>query len=484
MRPGTNTTIQSQLPPTTPPTNTGTWFVVGIAAQGPTTPQAATSPAQWQAIYGGRGSNPLLSDAVETYFAQGGSRVYTARVVGPAAIAASVDLMDAETPTPAASCTISAIGPGAYANGWQIVIATATGGITVTVEDSTGKVLEESNVIATLADLEAYAEGSSLIAVTVTGTQLPAPGTFALASGDDDIANVVTAQYTAALAQFNWDLGPGQVSAPGVTTTAILTAVVDHADASIGTAGSRVAYCELPDSDVAATLTGDASPIRSLGTAARRAALFTPWMDIAPATGTSGRRAVPPSAFAAGKAAFNDTTTGNPNQAAAGIRGILSTAVRAHATFSDADRETLNNAGINVIRPMAGGFRIYGNVTAVDRNTDPLYYQLANVRLDMAIEVQANAIQEEYMFSQIDGGGTDAADLGNELVNMLTNWLTLKALFIGANGTAFTVDTASDVNTPATAQEGELLATIAYCRSPGAEQVNLNIVRATVAQGV
>jgi hypothetical protein len=67
---------------------------------------------------------------------------------------------------------------------------------------------------------------------------------------------------------------------------------------------------------------------------------------------------------------------------------------------------------------------------------------------------------------------------------MLTNWLTLKALFIGANGTAFTVDTASDVNTPATAQEGELLATIAYCRSPGAEQVNLNIVRATVAQGV
>jgi hypothetical protein len=150
----------------------------------------------------------------------------------------------------------------------------------------------------------------------------------------------------------------------------------------------------------------------------------------------------------------------------------------------DSDRALLNTAGINVIRKMPQGYVIYGNVTAVNRITDPLYYQLSNVRLDTAIEVQANAIQEEYMFSQIDGGGTDAADLGNELVNMLTTWLAKNALFVGKNGFAFVVDTSGDVNTPTTAQAGELLGTIAYVRSPGAEQVNLNIVRSTVAQGV
>lgn len=483
MRPGTNTTIQSQLPPTTPPTDTGTWFIIGIAAQGPTTPQPATSLAQWQGIFGGRGSNPLLSDSVETYFAEGGSRVYTARVVGPAPKAAFVDLMDGEG-TPAASCTVSAIGPGAYANGWQIVVATSSDGITITVQDANGTILEESNDLTSLADLQAYAAGSSTIAVNVTGTQLPAAGTFALAGGDDDIANVTTQQYQDALAQFDWDLGPGQVSAPGVTTTAVITVVAQHAASSQGTAGSRVAYCDLPDTATATTLVGDASPIRALGTTARRCALWAPWQDIAPVTGTSGKRAVPPSAFAAGKAAANDTATGNPNQAAAGIRGILVSSINSHAKFTDAERESLNTAGVNVIRSMAGGFRIYGNVTAVDRNADPLYYQLSNVRLDMAVEVQADAIQEEYVFSEIDGAGIDAANFGNELANMLSAWQTLGALYVGANGLAYTVDTSADVNTPTTEGEGELIATIAYCRSPGAEQVNLNIVRSTVAQGV
>jgi hypothetical protein len=46
------------------------------------------------------------------------------------------------------------------------------------------------------------------------------------------------------------------------------------------------------------------------------------------------------------------------------------------------------------------------------------------------------------------------------------------------------VDTASDVNTPSTEALGELLATLAYSRAPGAEQVNLNIVRASAATGV
>lgn len=481
MRPGTNTTIQSQLPPTTPPVNTGTWFVLGVCSQGPTTPQAATSFAQWAAIYGGRGSNPLLSDSVETYFNEGGSQVVTGRIVGPSAVNASIALLGAAS---APSITVTALGPGAYANGYKVVVA-GSGPYTITIEDSNSNILEVSNSLSTVADAVAYGQTSSYVTVTANGTVIPTAGTFSLTGGNDDVADITTTQYTNALALFTWDLGPGQVSAPGQTTTAIITAVVQHASASQGTQGSRVAYCDLPDSNVAATLTGDASPITALGITARRAGLFAPWLDIAPVTGTTGTRAVPPSAFAAGKACKNDAATGNPNQASAGVKfGVLSSPVNIHATFSDTDRQTLNTAGINLIRKMPQGYVIYGNVTAVNRNTDPLYYQLSNVRLDMAIEVEADAIQEEYVFSQIDGAGTDAADMGNELVNMLTGWLDLKALFVGKNGFAFTVDTTGDINTPITASEGELLGTIAYVRSPGAEQVNLNIVRGTAAQGV
>ncbi|MGZ4530807.1 MAG: phage tail sheath subtilisin-like domain-containing protein [Mycobacteriaceae bacterium] len=428
-------------------------------------------------MYGQRGTNPLLSDSVETYFREGGSQVVTARVVGPGAVYASVNLLDSGS---AASCTVKAIGPGAYANGYKIVVATVTGGYTITIEDSSSNVLEESNLLVTLSDAVNYGVTSSYVTITATGTNRPASGTFTLASGADDISSVTTTQYQAALALFTRDFGPGQVSVPGVTTSAVLTALAQHAQ-SLG----RVAYGDLPDATSAATLEGDASPITALGVTARTCALWTPWVDIAPVAGSTGLRAVPPSAFAAGRAAANDAATGNPNLAAAGVRGILTTPVQLHATFSDADREALNTAGINVIRPMARSFRIYGNVTAVNRLADPLYFMLSNARLDMAIQAQANAIQEEYMFSQIDGAGNDAASFGNELVNMMTEWLTLGALFVGVNGTpAFTVDSGSDVNTSTTESQGELLATIAYVRSPGAEQVNLNIVRASVAQGL
>lgn len=487
MRPGTNDTIQSQLPPTTPPTNTGTWLVAGVTSQGPTAPQPASSFSVWQQIYGGRGTNPLLSDSVETHFAQGGSQVVTARVVGPGAVSALIAITGAGS---ASSITVTAIGPGVYANGYKVVIATVSGGYSITIEDSSSNVLETSNTLVTVADAVAYGQTSQYVTVAANGTVVPTPGTYTLATGADDIADITTTQYANALALFTAQYGPAQVSCPGVTTTAVLTAVVQHCNTA-GPPGFRVAIGDLPDSTSAATLIGDASSITSLGTLGRCVGLFTPWMDIAPVSGTTGNRAVPPSAFYTGLAAKSDAASatsavpsGNPNLPIAGLNGVLTTAVDAHATFSDADRQSLNTAGINVIRPMANGFRIYGNVTVVNRITDPLYYQLSNARLDMAILANAQAIQEEYMFTQLDGLGIDIANFGGELVNMMTEWQGVGALFPNSAGVFFTVDTSPDVNTPTTEAEGELLGTIAYARSAGAEQVNLNIVRASAATGV
>ena len=46
------------------------------------------------------------------------------------------------------------------------------------------------------------------------------------------------------------------------------------------------------------------------------------------------------------------------------------------------------------------------------------------------------------------------------------------------------VDTGSDVNTITSEAAGNLTATLAYRRSPGAEQVNLNLVRVPITQAV
>jgi hypothetical protein len=427
-------------------------------------------------VYGGRGTNPILSDSVETYFAQGGSRVITARTVGPAAAAATIPMPGAAS---APSIQVTAIGPGTYANGWNVVVATVTGGYTITIEDASSNVLEVSNVLVTLADALAYGATSSYVKITATGTVVPVAGTGTLAGGVDDVASITTTQYQNALALFTSDLGPGQVSVPGVATSAVQTAIAAHCSQY-----GRVGLADLVDTPTVATLTAAASTISALGSQARSVALFTPWLDIAPVAGTAGNRGVPPCAFVAGKMAKNDAATGNPNIPCAGVEGILETAVNAHATFVAIDRQTLNTAGINVIRPMVGGFRIYGNVTAVNRLSDPLYFMLSNIRLDMAIEAQANQIQEEYMFSQLDGNGVDLADYGNDLGNMMTEWQVLGALFPNSQGVYYTVDVGVDVNTPSSEAQGIEAATIAYARAPGAEQVNLNIVRASAATGV
>jgi hypothetical protein len=480
MRPGINTTIQTPTPPSTPVVNTGTWFITGYTVSGPVAPTPILSFQQYQQVFGARTTNSaLMSDAAETFFAKGGALLVVGRVVGPAAINATIII-------PTTSLVVTAIGPGAYANGYKVVV-TGTGPFTIQIQDASSNILETSNSLASTDDAVAYGQTSSYVTVAKTSATLPTAGTYVLATGADDFSSISASDYTTAATRFTYDMGPGQISAPGQTTTAILTAIANHAAAN-----NRRHFGDLPDtanassSSATSTLTAAATSITALGTVARATSLWTPWVDIAPVTGGSGNRPVPPSAIAAAAYAVVDTL-GNPNQAAAGVNGIISGVLDVRQTFLDADRATLNSAGINVIRSMAGGFRIYGFVTAVNRLTDPLYYQLPNTRLDMYIRAHGEAIAEEYFGSQIDGQGLDAARYGNELTAMLAALYSIPgggALFGATAQDAFTVDTGSDVNTPTSESLGNLTATIAYRRSPGAEQVNLNIVRVPITQAV
>jgi hypothetical protein len=386
---------------------------------------------------------------------------------------------------PTTSITVTAIGPGAYANGYKVVVATVTGGYTIQIQDSNSNPLETSNVCVTVGDAVLYGQTSSYVTIVATGSGVPTAGTYTLATGADDAVDITTTQYAAALAQFTYGMGPGQVSAPGQTTTAILTAVQAHA-----TLNNRRAFGDLADtafassSSATATLVAAAAPITALGTGAHDISLWAPWVDIAPVVGGTGTRQVPPSAIAAAAYAVVDVL-GNPNQAAAGVNGIVTGILDVRQAFVDADRQTLNYAGVNVIRAMAGGFRIYGFVTACNRITDPLYWQLPNTRLDMYIRAQGEAIAEEYFASQIDGQGLDAARYGNQLTLMLGQlYSPVGALFGATAQDAFSVDTGSDVNTLTSEAAGNLTATLAYRRSPGAEQVNLNLVRVPITQAV
>lgn len=491
MRPGINVTTLTSPPDANPSVNTGSWFVTGITSQGPTSVQLVTSFNQFTEIYGDRGSVPILWDSADTFFKEGGSRLFVARTVGPAATAANVTINDGSA---APAIAVSAIGPGAYADGYQIVVAGTPTSFTITVEDASGNALETSNELTSNADAVAYGNTSQVISVKSVGTGSPAAGTHSLVGGNDDVSGVTGTQYINTLTLFVKGLGVGQVSVPGVSDVTVQTALFQHAAAY-----NRRAVVDFTDvttasqssSAAAATLKSAAAPIRALGQTARPGGLFAPWCDVAPLPGSIALRPVPASAFAAAKMAQVDASTvsatlpsGNPNIPAAGKNGILTTAVDVHATFTDTDRESLNDAGVNIIKPLNGGFRVYGYRTPVDANKDPEYFMLNNVRLDMAIIALAGVVQEDYVFSQIDGQGLDAADYGNDLTAMLTPFYTAGALYGATSQDAFSVDTSPDVNSAASEAQGNLVATIALRRSPEAEQVNLNIVNVAITSTV
>ena len=157
----------------------------------------------------------------------------------------------------------------------------------------------------------------------------------------------------AALALFTYDLGPGQVAAPGLTSTATQDALLEHAELT-----KRVALLDAPDDDDPATITAAATRLHG-SPQARYAALFAPWaLYPGEAIGTTVN--VPYSAVQAGLIARSDAATGNPNLAAAGVNGISRAALGLTQTYVDADRESLNEAGVTVAIQKYGTIRTYG----------------------------------------------------------------------------------------------------------------------------
>lgn len=476
MRPGPNATTSTATIPSLGQVNTGTWFTVGAASQGPTTPVLISSFAQFLRVFGPRGTySATYYDAIEAFFQEGGSRCYVCRVVGPTAKNAEAKLKDSLA---AASVTVESLGAGIWANGFKLVVVGTEAAYTITVQNAAGEILEISPVLTNNADAVAFGKVSAYVTVTSTGTKSPAPGTFELTAGTDNTAGIITSVYEAGLKRFGPEYGPGQLSVPGVSSTAVIEATFRIA----GEQG-RKAVSDQANKATKAELVTQAVAIRALGPVARAGALFGDWQQASPVSGTITPRAVPLSAYVAAKAAVIDAK-GNPNLPIAGKQAILSNSLGKENAFTETEVEELYLAGVNVTKLVGGQVRIYGNRTPVNPQTDPLYVQFSNCRLDMAILWRGLAIEEDFMFTQEDGEGNDAADYANALSGMLLPYYTRGALFGKGPSDAFRVDAGTDVNTLATEEEGNLNANIAYRRSKGADQVNQNITRVAITQEV
>jgi hypothetical protein len=475
--PGTTVTLVDTPPPRSAPTDTSVWFIAGFTEKGPVTPQLVTSLAAHDRLYGStRVAWGVVRDSLEVFFREGGGRAYVSRVVGPTPVLATLNLLDGSS---AISLVAKAKSYGAWGNAIKVAVQAGGGGGTFKISVLYNDVeVENSGDLATTADAVAWGVNSSYIdLIQGASTNDPAvAAAAALTTGTDDHSSATDTEWNTAINRFGKALGPGQVSMPGRTTDTAHTNLLAHAASH-----NRFAILDFIDTATAASILTDVADARSAN--ARWGAAFGPWA-IVPGVVPKTTRTIPYSAIESGIIARNEAAGLNPDVPAAGRNGQSVFALDLTQTYSDADRESLNNAGFNVAVIKYGGVRTYGYRSLANPTTESNYIEASNMRLVMAITAEADGIAEDYLFQVIDGQGHLLADFKGDLVGMLKPYYDAGALYGATAAEAFFVDVGPQVNTPETIAAQELHAVLSLRMSPFAETVQINIVKKAVTEPV
>lgn len=493
--PGVSIITRDSSTPPTAVTDTGQAFMVGFAARGAIDrPITIRNMNDYDALLGGRVSYGYLYDALQAYFAEGGTVAYVGRIVGPTPVKATAKLLDQSGSADPADVALiaTALEYGDYYNDLDIVVDYDAGNFTISVVDAAATVLETSGVLADRAAAVAWAAANSDYIVLSLGAsnEDPRDGTYSLAGGSDDHASATDATRQAALALFTKSMGPGQVLAPGITTTAAHTDLLDHALAM-----NRVALLDAPDSGTVATVKAAGTALRGYnptgGHEERYGKLLAPWAVI-PGLTVGTTRDVPFSAIEAGITARNDGAGLAPNDNAAGITNgraryaaSLKHGPETEGTqWTDAELEELYDEGVNVGRLKYGAVVGYGIRTPVDPDDTPTWVNFGNVRELMLIRALSDAIAERYLFRTIDGRGYLFGELKGELMAMLHGEYARNALYGQTPQEAFAVDVGDAVNTAETIAARQIRGLVAVRIGEAGEEVVLELVKVPVDQAV
>jgi hypothetical protein len=467
--PGVSVTVGDASPSGQTSVDSGTAFVVGLTDRGSVdSPVLVRSLTDARRKIGARVPYGITLDALETFFREGGSRAYVGRVVGPDAVASSADLSDGDNPT----LTVSASSPGEWGDALEVEVTVSDGEFVLNVYEDE-KLVEVSPALADNSDAVSWSATSSYIRVEDLGEGNPEAQSVSLTGGDDDRTNITDEEVAAALALFASDLGTGQVLYPGATDEDSHLLLAAHAAEN-----NRVALIDGTNTDDSDVLIAEALAITADGNG-RSAALFAPWATI-PGISAGTSRTVPYSAVQAGLIARSDAATSNPNIAVAGENGTARFATGLSQSYSDEQREALNDAGVTVALVKFGQVRTYGTRSL---SSEDNWIQFQNVRLAAFIAAKADRVAESFLFDQIDGRGLKVAEFAGDLQGILLPLFQLGALYGATPEEAFLVDVNS-VNTDETIADGELNAAIAVKMSPAAERVVIEISKVRTQEAI
>lgn len=286
-----------------------------------------------------------------------------------------------------------------------------------------------------------------------------------------NVSAVTEAEWNAGLAKLTDDFGGGVVIIPGVSTTAAYNALMAHAAAR----PDRTVLLDSPTTPVAATLVTTATSFAAAAGAAR-ATIVTPVTLTGPA-GTT--RDVPGSVIVAGLVGRNDSYNGHANNAP--IRdggrgaGFVRDAVSVPVRFTDAEIDSLADAGVSVIQPIRDIIQLLEwRALSSDARFKQLNWGRSIAELTTGLSLRV----EKFLGRQIDGQGRLYAELDGVLRGYLTDLWRRDALSGDTAADAFDVQVSS-VNNATTAAAGELRAAAEVRLSAHTQRITFDIVTYT-----
>ena len=467
-------------------------FVVGTASKGTTGAAVMIeSLEQFENEFGDYVSTSYLHPTVETFFEEGGTRCYVSRAIGSGATTATKVL---NTGSASAALTLTANGPGIWANG-------ATDGLSVKVTQPTvdtnfsiqlylNQVLVYTTGTCTSVNQAAGRINTSTVASIYMSAAVIAPygsavtltivSSFSNFTGGAAGAAVGSTEYTDALAFFNGALGTGAVCVPDSDAQVVQEAMIVHCNTN-----SRVAILHTPDGDDSADALALALELQGDDNA-EHAALYFPWIDVP--SGINGIvRTIPPDGYVAAKRAVAHNQSGS-HVPAAGLLSASRFVLGVTTDINKTDGDALDVGSVNAIRIIQNSVRIYGARSLSD-DVDNFRYITSQDTINHIV-VEAGRTLEDLVFSSIDGRNTIFSSIESRLISILAPLRDIGALYesFDANGRkidpGYAVRCDAGLNPTSQLASGTLKAKVGVRTSTIGDKIEIDIVKSNLTASV
>ncbi len=492
-----NTAVRSG-PATAGEAVSGQAFFVGTTVRGKASePTLIRNLTEYKKFFGGHVSGNLYAHT-QTYFEEGGSRLYVQRAIADDAAAGTRTIADSNGSTVA---TFTATDAGAWAANLSVEVQSGDvsgvriqvkldGEVVLTTGDlgTLDEVVNNINAQNDLKHLMTIAKESGASNMPVTTSVLAMTGG---ADGTMVTDGSATDNYVEALAKINKDLGPGAVAIPGINTAVTYWHdVIDHAKAN-----NRIAICSFPSTNTAAqakSAINSASPAVYTDADAMFAAFYYPWVKIPDPADAGLAISITPDAYVCAARAKAANQAKGPWKVGAGsiseAKFVTGLSMPSTQLMDKIVGDTLDNARINALRMINGRVRVYGARSASSTENDWRFITSRDTLNHVVYMIEKR--MEDYVFSTIDSRGALFHDIENGIIGILEPIRKAGGLYeaYGSDGllldSGYTVKVDSTNNPDSNLNNGQVTADVAVRVSAVGDKITVNVTKSNLTTGV